>query len=143
MASPRRSASWTAAWLFAALPLLQSCGDPVQPTASVELVRLNVGDQTVLVDRAEGPRSAVSVPGIEALTLATFHRGDGTEVELDPVFYEVTFVPSEPSVMFYARSQAFQGRLIRLMSGETQVTFSIVNVLSGVVEFGPHNLTIN
>ena len=129
--------------------MIQGCESPVVPTAAVALVRLTVGDQTVLVDREEGPRSSVSIPSqgdVEArtaVTLATFHRGDGREVKLDPVFYEVRVVPAEPMVVFYARDESFHGRLIRLAAGETQVTFSVVNVLSGAVEFGPHNLTIH
>jgi hypothetical protein len=147
MALPSRSAAWVAA-LCAAMPVMYACESAVAPAASVELVRLAVGDQTVLVDRAEGPRSSVSIPlGTEeartAVTFATFHRQDGTEVELDAAFYEARIVPAEPSVVFYWRAESFQGRLVRLMAGQTQVTFSIVNILSGEVEFGPHNLTIN
>jgi len=135
-------------WLTA-VAMLTACDPATAPNDTIMLVRLDVGVQTVLIDRDGGPRSAATIPAtgtVQARTMlivATFHRGNGTPIGLDPELYEIVLTPTDPERLTFTRTEAFRGNLFRISAGDTQVLVTAVHVASGSVVFGPHNLTIN
>jgi len=135
-------------WLMV-VAMLTACDPATAPNDTIMLVRLDVGVQTVLIDRDGGPRSAATIPAtgtVQARTMlivATFHRGNGTPIGLDPELYELVLTPTDPERLTFTRTEAFRGNLFRVSAGEAQVAVTVVQVESGSIVFGPHNLTIN
>jgi hypothetical protein len=122
------------------------CGSATAPNNSIAIVRLTIGEQTVLIDWDDGPRSSATIPstGMSAqITLATFHRSNGTPIELDPSEYEIRLEPEESGVVEFVRTEPFGGTLRRLMVGVAEVVVSVVHIPTGDTEFGPHSLTVN
>jgi hypothetical protein len=132
-----------APWLLA----LWSCAPTTAPQNSIAIVRLTIGEQTVLIDWDEGPRSAATIPpsGTWAtqLTFATFHRSNGTPISLDPAEYEIRLEPEEDGLVEFERTEPFGGTLRRLTEGVAEVVVTVVHIPSGNLEFGPHTLTVN
>ena len=129
------------------VPALQACGSSTEPNNSIAIVRLTIGEQTVLIDWDDGPRSAATIPptGMSAtqITIATFHRSNGTPITLDPSEYEIRLEPEDPERIEFVRSEPFGGTLRRLMGGVAEMVVSVVHIPSGNTEFGPHSLTVN
>jgi hypothetical protein len=126
---------------------LAACAGMAASDDSIAIVRLTIGDQTVLIDWDEGARSAATIPqtgtGATQIAIATFHRSNGTPITLDPEEYEMRLEPLDDALVEFVRTEPFGGTLRRLTGGVAEVVVSVVHIPSGAFEFGPHNLTVN
>jgi hypothetical protein len=126
---------------------LSACAGITASDNSIAIVRLTIGEQTVLIDWDEGPRSAASIPptgmGSTQITFATFHRSNGAPIPLDPEEFEIRLEPLDDGVVEFVRTEPFGGTLRRLSEGVAEVAVSVVHIPTGEVEFGPHRLTVN
>ena len=125
-----------------------SCSSPAAPPGrSIAIVRLTIGDQTVLIDWDDGPRSAATIPpngsAATQFTIATFHRSNGTPIPLDPSEYEIRLEPEDTERVEFVRTEPFSGILRRLTPGLAEIEVSVVHIPTGNTEFGPHNLIVN
>jgi len=151
--------------LVVALPVLAGCSDSTTVDDTIAVVRLTVGTQTALFDQSglknccDGAGAATlpvritiastgTVAARTQLTVATFHRADGTNIALDPAVYELQVVPAATRLTFTplpfpsGANLPFSGNLFRATAGVTEVTMSIVNKASGAPLFGPHKFNV-
>lgn len=126
---------------------LASCGTPTTPSGSIAIVRLTIGDQTVLIDWDDGPRSAATIPpnGVAAtqFAMATFHRSNGTPIPLDPSEFEIRLDSDDTDRVEFERTEPFGGNLRRIGPGVAEVMVTVVHIPTGNTQFGPHSLIVN
>jgi hypothetical protein len=146
-----------------AILALAGCDDSTGPDDTINIVRLTVGTQTAYFD-ANGLRACcdgagnptlptrITIPAsgsaANQLTYATFARGNGTDIRLDPGTYEIRLVPGATSITWTplpypsGTNLPFSGNLRRTSAGVTPVQLSVVETSSGNTVFGPHTFQI-
>ena len=154
---------------FYAAPLIAlfafaGCGDDgTGLDDTIEIVRFTVGTQTVYFDESgvrtccDGAGNAtlpryIWIPATGAtatqVSVATFHRSDGSPIILDPNVYELRVVPGATRITWTAlpypsgANLPFSGNLRRTAAGPTPVEISVVQKSSGQTVFGPKTFNI-
>jgi hypothetical protein len=146
-----------------ALLALTACEDSTSLDDTIEVVRLNIGQQTIYLDSGglrdccdgEGDatlNTRVTIPNSGSqrtqLVYAVFARADGSNIQLDPDVYEIRMEPVNgnltwtPLTFPEGTNWAFSGNLSRNEVGVTNVDFSVVQRSSGSAVFGPHTFRV-
>jgi hypothetical protein len=146
-----------------ALLALTGCEDSSNLDDDIEVVRLNIGTQTITLDTGglrdccdgEGDATLnirVTIPNSGSartqLVYATFHRADGSNITLDPDVIEIRMSPASGSLTWTpltfpnGTNWPFSGNLSRTSAGITNVEFTVVQRTSGSALFGPHTFRV-
>jgi hypothetical protein len=147
-----------------ALIALAGCDDSTgNDDDTIMLVRVTVGTQTAYLDTnglktcCDGAGNAtlpsrIVIPATGAtatqLTIATFHRANGTFIPLDPSVFELRVEPGDSKITWTAlpypsgANLPFSGNLRRTSAGIAPVRFSVVQKSTGQTVFGPHTIQI-
>lgn len=144
-----------------AMLVLSACEDSTALDDTIQVVRLNIGNQTIYLDTnglrdccdGEGDatlNTRVTIPtsGSQSsqLTYVTFHRADGSNITMDPSQVQIQVQPENGNLSWTPltfpddTNWPFSGNLSRNAAGITNVQFSVVR--GGSTVFGPHSFRV-